>query len=251
MTIGGCLDNPPADILANVNSVSNSDGTLTISPTTGAVIASIALGNANSWNSVQTFQAINVTSSTAATNGLYLSAANTVSVACNSTRVASFTSTGLNNTVIGATTAAAGTFTSVTASADITCGAGNSFIISGKSKINTGSDGNFVFQNNSGNDFGRLMLGGNTSSFPALKRSAATLQARLGDDSTYADISVRAIIPVATAVASLPASPVEGMRASVTDSNAVSFTAGIGSVVAAGGSTHVPVYYDGTNWRIG
>jgi hypothetical protein len=32
----------------------NSDGTLTISPTTGAVIASIALGHANTWTAIQT-----------------------------------------------------------------------------------------------------------------------------------------------------------------------------------------------------
>lgn len=38
-----------------VSSVSNSDGTLTISPTTGAVVASIALGHANTWSGQQTF----------------------------------------------------------------------------------------------------------------------------------------------------------------------------------------------------
>ncbi len=38
-----------------VSSVSNSDGTLTISPTTGAVVASLALGHANSWTGQQTF----------------------------------------------------------------------------------------------------------------------------------------------------------------------------------------------------
>lgn len=35
-------------------SVSNVDGTLTISPTTGAVVASLALGHANTWTSAQT-----------------------------------------------------------------------------------------------------------------------------------------------------------------------------------------------------
>lgn len=40
---------------SNVTSVSNSDGTLTISPTTGAVVASLALGHANSWTGQQTF----------------------------------------------------------------------------------------------------------------------------------------------------------------------------------------------------
>lgn len=38
-----------------VTGVSNSDGTLTISPTTGAVVASIALGHANTWTALQTF----------------------------------------------------------------------------------------------------------------------------------------------------------------------------------------------------
>lgn len=39
-----------------VSSVSNSDGTLTISPTTGAVVASLALGHANTWiTNPQTF----------------------------------------------------------------------------------------------------------------------------------------------------------------------------------------------------
>src|SRR5208282_1223665 len=43
-----------------VSSVANSDGTLTISPTTGAVVASINLGHANSWAGVQTFGASDI-----------------------------------------------------------------------------------------------------------------------------------------------------------------------------------------------
>lgn len=41
-----------------------------------------------------------------------------------------------------------------------------------------------------------------------------------------------------------------GSRAQVSDSNAT-LTAGIGAVVAGGGSDNVPVTSDGTNWRIG
>ena len=40
-----------------VSSVSNSDGTLTISPTTGAVVGSLNLGHANTWTGLQTFNA--------------------------------------------------------------------------------------------------------------------------------------------------------------------------------------------------
>jgi hypothetical protein len=48
-----------------VTSVTNSDGTLTISPTTGAVVASIALGHANSWTGAQTFAGTAVVAQTA------------------------------------------------------------------------------------------------------------------------------------------------------------------------------------------
>lgn len=50
-------------------------------------------------------------------------------------------------------------------------------------------------------------------------------------------------------VATLPTG-IQGGRAHVTDANAT-LTAGIGAVVAAGGANVVPVFFDGTNWRIG
>jgi hypothetical protein len=65
------------------------------------------------------------------------------------------------------------------------------------------------------------------------------------------DVQAPSIITTPLTVATLPAAPVAGQRAFVTDSNAASLTAGIGAVLAAGGSAHVPVVYDGTNWRIG
>ena len=75
------------------------------------------------------------------------------------------------------------------------------------------------------------------------------------DASKYASVPnlFRAGPAAPSTVASLPAAAagLKGYRSYVTDSNAVSFTAGIGAVVAAGGSTIVPVFCDGTNWRIG
>lgn len=47
-----------------------------------------------------------------------------------------------------------------------------------------------------------------------------------------------------------PQSWLTGGRAFVTDSNAT-MTAGIGATVAGGGSNKVPVYCDGSNWKIG
>jgi hypothetical protein len=62
------------------------------------------------------------------------------------------------------------------------------FFFTSKSAItNPGADGTMMLSNNAQTDFGRLQFGGTTSSFPALKRSAAVLQARLADDSAYAD----------------------------------------------------------------
>lgn len=49
------------------------------------------------------------------------------------------------------------------------------------------------------------------------------------------------------AFASLPAAPVKGQRAYVTDCNSTTFHA----VAAGGGANNIGVEYDGTNWRVG
>lgn len=56
------------------------------------------------------------------------------------------------------------------------------------------------------------------------------------------------IINPPVTVAELPAATVgAGVKAFVTDANATTFA----SIVAGGGANGVPVYSDGTNWRIG
>lgn len=95
----------------------------------------------------------------------------------------------------------------------------------------------------------------------ALRRSAAgVLQLTNGSGATLRDLNLRNVIQAdangayhqraGMTVANLPAAPVRGMSCYVTDANAT-FTAGIGAVVAGGGASIVPVFYDGTNWRIG
>jgi hypothetical protein len=93
------------------------------------------------------------------------------------------------------------------------------------------------------------------------RNAAGVVEVNSGSAGTFRDLKLRNLIsPDANgsyiqtpgmAVGSLPASPVRGMRCYVTDSNATSYTLGIGAVVANGGTTVVPVFYDGTNWRIG
>lgn len=53
-TTGGVLSWIDSSAVGAVSSVANSDGTLTISPTTGNVVASLALGHANTWTALQT-----------------------------------------------------------------------------------------------------------------------------------------------------------------------------------------------------
>lgn len=56
------------------------------------------------------------------------------------------------------------------------------------------ADGVWSVTDNAGTSFGRLQFGGTTSAFPALKRSAALLQARLADDSLFTEIECSNII---------------------------------------------------------
>lgn len=80
-----------------------------------------------------------------------------------------------------------------TVSGDFTLGASSKFIFSGRSTLQSGTDGYATFQNNAGTDFSMLRLGGSTASFPGIKRNAAALDFRLADDSGYAAINSGAL----------------------------------------------------------
>lgn len=69
---------------------------------------------------------------------------------------------------------------------------GNGGLVTGAASgfvLDSSGDGIGRLVNNARTDFGRLQFGGTTSSFPALKRSSATLQARLADDSAFASFN--------------------------------------------------------------
>ena len=59
--------------------------------------------------------------------------------------------------------------------------------------MNAAGDGVFTLKDFAGTSFGRLQLGGTTSSFPAIKRSGAAIDFRLADDSGLCDIFCRSI----------------------------------------------------------
>lgn len=69
-----------------------------------------------------------------------------------------------------------------------------SYNINASGFLSAGGDGIFQMSNNASNAFNRLMFGGSTSSFPALKRSTTTLQVRLADDSADAILQAADII---------------------------------------------------------
>ena len=70
----------------------------------------------------------------------------------------------------------------------VNAGATSHIGFSSRSRLSSPADGVIRFSNNALADFGRLQFGGTTSSFPALKRSSTTLQARLADDTAFASV---------------------------------------------------------------
>lgn len=97
----------------------------------------------------------------------------------------------LTVTGLGATTITA---TGTVGGFDIVAGAGGgSLTVSSKFQI-FGPTADVIQLMGWGAAINRVQWGGTTSSFPAWKRSGATFQARLADDSGYTDVSVRNVI---------------------------------------------------------
>ena len=78
------------------------------------------------------------------------------------------------------------------------------------------------------------------------------LQAAMTDAKAETLVASETVATTAMAVAALPAAATAGAgaRAAVTDATQA-LTAGIGAVVVGGGANIVPVFSDGTAWRIG
>lgn len=72
-------------------------------------------------------------------------------------------------------------------------GASASFYWSARSRMFSDADGNIRLSNNGQTDFGRLMFGGTTSSFPALKRNGGVLQVKTADDSDFTRLDAKVL----------------------------------------------------------
>ena len=131
--------------------------------------------------------------------------------------------------------------------------------------VATGGDTNIEMQV-LGKGSGGVRVNGGSTGGAILSGSAVAVTAFTGDVNLTADagdvvlaatagvidvqdrmeFATAPLFPVTT-VGNLPVTPIQGMRAIVTDANSTTFHAN-----AVGGSTNVvPVFYDGTNWRIG
>lgn len=84
--------------------------------------------------------------------------------------------------------------TNITAGGGVIASAAIGFNFGANGSIAAPGDGIFNLLNSGGTTFARLQFGGTTSSFPALKRSSATLIARLADDSADATFQSGQII---------------------------------------------------------
>ena len=89
----------------------------------------------------------------------------------------------------------------IVTAAGLQMGSSSSFYWGSRSIITSPADGNIKISDFNGTDFGRLQLGGTTSSYPSIKRSNAALEVRLADDSAYGDIKVRTYLADSTITA--------------------------------------------------
>lgn len=153
----------------------------------GAITASLGISVTNGGLSLSAGNTLTLTGATVAGQPTWSSnQAITLSTAAqpNITSVGTLTSLTVSGDIGGA---------NITATADLTAAASSNIAWSGRSKMYTGADGNIILSNNAATGFSLLQFGGTSSSFPALKRSSAALQARLADDSDYAAFRAGAI----------------------------------------------------------
>jgi len=110
------------------------------------------------------------------------------------------------------------------------------------------ANGDFILTDSSFNRYIEIDDFDTTMRFP--QQTVAKIDADDGfTAATKQYVLDKTLSPVST-VAGLPGTPSQGDRAFVTDSTVVA-AGNFGNVVAGSGANFCPVYYDGTDWRIG
>lgn len=202
-----------------ISSVSNADGSLTVTPTTGAVVASLNPAHSNTWTAAQT----NSTAGAASTpSALYSGALFTGGTATTTqplilvqptgtTAVSSWSTNGTylgfniptttTSNIIDAHTAGGISIFALTKDGSVNSvafGASSSntafqvnnasgyFSFSSKTQIFCAADGTLVLRNNATTGFTRLQFGGTTSSFGSLQTNGTETDSMLADGSATA-----------------------------------------------------------------
>lgn len=102
--------------------------------------------------------------------------------------------TGGSTTALTLDTSQNATFAgAIVSGGNVTIPAANVLLWTGRTRLWSDSDGTLRLQNAAGTDFSRLLFGGTTASFPALKRNATQLEVRLADDSAFAGVQASII----------------------------------------------------------
>jgi hypothetical protein len=129
----------------------------------------------------------------------------------------------------------------------------NQILWTARTRLTSPSDGLLLLRNTATTGFDRLQLGGTTELFPAIRRNGAGLDIVRADQgnlsstplSGYANLRVATVQTGGYTFATLPTSPIIGMRAYITDGVMAPIFM---NIAAGGGSTVTPVFYNGTNW---
>lgn len=105
------------------------------------------------------------------------------------------------------------------------------YAFNGRARISSPADSQLLVTDAAGTAFARLMFGGTSNAFPAVKRNAAVLEVKLADDSDYAELKAK-VLRISDGAFLLR--------------SAAAFTDGAGAL--AGTLTNAPAVGDPTKW---
>ncbi len=206
-----------------VNSVSNSDSTLTISPTSGAVVASLNLAHGNTWTANQVMPGLTINTITGSTQCLHVNSSGVVSGTGSDCGAGGggVTSVATTGPITGGTITTTGTI------ACPTCAIASSLTANYIPKISTSPT--LVISH--------IDDGATTASTVTI--TEATVIASGGVSSGQFGTNLFAALPSC-------AGGTEGTIAVVTDSTTNTW----GATITGSGTNHVMAYCDATNWTV-
>lgn len=232
-----------------VNAVSNSDGTLTISPTSGSVVASLALGHANTWTATQTL------------SGLTLSGCSTAGVATTTSggvvgcsNAPSISGANLTSATVPNASLANSTISGIALGSNLDTLTFGTHLVTGGSSYNGSANVTITSDATNANTASTIVARDSSGNF-----SAGTITATLSGNATNITATSNSTLTTLSAL-SLPYSQLTGAPATSTTVNGqtcslggsctITATAGtitVGTTTVASGTTNYLLYNnDGT-----